>query len=505
MRRFKEVLIIFSLVFVILIDNVWAGGTYTDISFYSDTFTYSPYNYSNYGTIVVKNYIYSAWNVLLNVTVFKLNGVDFSNAVIKDYGTYVGIGNQGGKYYIEIFQIKYDNRILNDVRNYIGKTIEIKANFEGVPFQGPDAATFYFQGSFYLKGVLNSDGTISVISLSDKPSLTLVYNNDYNYTSNTASFTLQYSNFSFNYFTFLNTDTPQGSTIYGYHLLNYNLTQSGSTYIVHCSFDNTFVNLSNPHYLFWVVHGLDANGNPIDLSGSTSFDLNAPNVPQVPKGVLVITSPKTGDNFASGTTQIPVSVVYGGDVTDVTDPNYNHTSVTVGATHALHNAGYVNLTSYSIINGTTVWSGTLNLNPGEGDGEYTLLASLDRTTLMSDTVTITIGGTTGNPILDFLKAVWAEFKDWFVKTMKVLFVPNATDFSSQIAQGWVQVSNPLPGVTPQYTIDIPMSTTLGTQNGVATIDFKTPITSWSGYSTMQSVIRLGLYTLLVFLIWSMVT
>jgi hypothetical protein len=124
---------------------------------------------------------------------------------------------------------------------------------------------------------------------------------------------------------------------------------------------------------------------------------------------------------------------------------------------------------------------------------------------MSDTVTITIGGSTGNAVLDFLKAVWAEFKDWFVNTMKVLFVPNATDFSSQIAQGWVQVSNPLPSVTPLYTIDIPMSTALGTKNGVATIDFKTPITSWSGYPTMQSVIRVGLYTLLVFVIWSMVT
>jgi len=430
-----------------------------------------------------------------SISYFKLNNASISvgvNSIIMHYDY-----NADNK----VVEVEFKN-----VPSVItGDVIEFQMSYSG--YQNlKNGGSVAVSGNLYFKGKIGtkmSNGWFIYDLM--QPSFSLIYNNDYNYVSNTASFTLQYSNFSFNYFTFLNTDTPQGSTIYGYHLLNYNLTQSGSTYIVHCSFDNTFVNLSNPHYLFWTVHGLDADGNPIDLSGFTSFDLNAPNVPQVPKGVLVITSPKTGDNFASGTTQIPVSVVYGGDVTDVTDPNYNHTSVTVGATHALHNAGYVNLTSYSIINGTTVWSGTLNLNPGEGDGEYTLLASLDRTTLMSDTVTITIGGTTGNPILDFLKAVWAEFKDWFVKTMKVLFVPNATDFSSQIAQGWVQVSNPLPGVTPQYTIDIPMSTTLGTQNGVATIDFKTPITSWSGYSTMQSVIRLGLYTLLVFVIWSMVT
>jgi len=360
--------------------------------------------------------------------------------------------------------------------------------------------TWILNGHFFGKAVIPSTGAGTLNNYTS--SFTLIYNNDYNYTSNTASFTMQYSNFSFNYFTYLNTDIPGGSSL---HLLTYNITQSGSTYIVHCSFDNTFIYLSNPHHLFWTVHGLDFNGNPIDLSGSTSFNINPTTAPTVPKDVLVITSPQTGDNFESGTTQIPVSVAYGGDVTNVTDPNYNHTSVTVGAVKALHNAGYVDLTSYSIINGTTIWSGTLTLNSGEGDGEYTLMASLDGTTLTSDTVNITIGGTTGNPVLDFLKAVWQEFKEWFVNTMKALFVPNATDFSSQIAQGWVQVSNPLPGVTPQYTIDIPMSTTLGTQNGVATIDFKTPITSWSGYSTMQSVIRVGLYTLLIFLIWSMVT
>ncbi|MCI4463687.1 MAG: hypothetical protein JHC30_05920 [Caldisericum sp.] len=494
-KKILLTLLVFVFALNVFISNV-KGATYTYTQLSGSSFNW---HYEDYGSNDGYFYVYSGGGSfgITNITfsIFKVGDVDYRNAIVYDNNTSATIGN----YNLVGFKLHYNRSILNSGSLLVGKVVEVKASFSGVAYNDT------YQGSFYLKGVFNSNGSISNVVLSDAPSFSLVYNNDYNYTSNTASFTLQYSNFSFNYFTFLNTDTPQGQTIYGYHLLNYNLTQSGLTYVVHCSFDNTFVNLSNPHYLFWTVHGLDNNGNPIDLSGSTSFNLNAPNVPQVPKGVLVITSPKTGDNFESGTTQIPVSVVYGGDVTDVTDPNYNHTSVTVGATHALHNAGYVDLTSYSIINGTTVWSGTLTLNSGEGDGEYTLLASLDHTTLMSDTVTITIGSTTGNAVLDFLKAVWAEFKDWFVKTMKLLFVPDATDFSSQIAQGWVQVSNPLPSVTPLYTIDIPMSTALGTKNGVATIDFKTPITSWSGYPTMQSVIRVGLYTLLVFVIWSMVT
>jgi len=430
-------------------------------------------------------------NGQMTLNYFKINGISYNVTLYSLLFDYTNINKVWG---VEFRNVPI-NVNLNDI-------IEFSISYNGT--QTLQNSTTSVSGTLYFnakRSATNLDYGWFVWDL-QKATFNLIYNNDYNYTSNTASFTMQYSNFSFNYFSYLNTDVPGGFSI---HLQTYNITQSGSTYVVHCTFDNNYVNLSNPHYLFWTVHGLDNNGNPMDLSGSTSFNLTTTTAPVVPKGVLVITSPQTGDNFASGTTQIPISVAYGGDVTNVTDPNYNHTSVTVGAVKALHNAGSVDLTSYSIINGTTIWSGTLTLNSGEGDGEYTLMANLDGTTLMSDTVTITIGSTTGNPVLDFLKAVWAEFKDWFVNTMKALFVPNATDFSSQIAQGWVQVSNPLPSVTPQYTIDIPMSKALGTQNGVATIDFKTPITSWSGYPTMQSVIRVGLYTLLIFLIWSMVT
>jgi len=490
-RKVLLVLLVFVLVLNVFLYNVSATTyTYSQITGSNWIWCYSDYNSSNgYFYVFASGASFGISNIQFSI--FNVNGIDYRNAIVYDNLTQseIGMNNLVG------FQIHYNRNIIANGSFFKDKIVEVKATFSGV--NGSNT----YQGSFYFKGTLLSNYTVSNIVISDAPSFGLVYNNDYNYTNNTASFTMQYSNFYFNYFTFLNTDIPQGQILFGYHLLDYSISNN----IVYCSFDNTFVNLSNPHYLVWAVHGLDIYGNPTDLSGSTSFNITSTTAPIVPKGVLVITSPQTGDNFESGTTQIPVSVAYGGDVTNVTDPNYNHTSVTVGAVKALHNAGYVDLTSYSIINGTTIWNGTLTLNSGEGDGEYTLMASLDGTTLTSDTVTITIGSSTGNAVLDFLKAVWQEFKEWFVNTMKALFVPNATDFSSQIAQGWVQVSNPLPSVTPQYTIDIPMSKALGTQNGVATIDFKTPITSWSGYSTMQSVIRVGLYTLLVFLIWSMVT
>jgi hypothetical protein len=497
MKRYK-ILVFILLLILILNLFVFSVNATTYITISDSSFAY--------GRIVNSMVNFCTNNSLPNLSYYYFYSGEVDINVVSDSGVNVSKVLITNNSYVNVVQygIGSANALQIDLYSYLGRNLPVGNYTVSVVFKSANmfngSSNLILNGSFKYKfSALSSNTFYSLVGLST--TFNLVYNNDYNYTSNKASFTMQYSNFSFNYFTFLNTDIVSNGALGGFHLLTYSINNN----VVNCSFDNTFVNLSNPHYLVWTVHGLDIDGNAIDLSGSTSFNLNAPNVPNVPKGVLVITSPQTGDNFASGTTQIPVSVVYGGDVTNVTDPNYNHTSVTVGATHALHNAGYVDLTSYSVINGTTVWNGTLTLNSGEGDGEYTLLASLDRTTLMSDTVTITIGSTTGNAVLDFLKAVWQEFKDWFVNTMKALFVPNATDFSSQIAQGWVQVSNPLPSVTPQYTIDIPMSKALGTQNGVATIDFKTPITSWSGYSTMQSVIRVGLYTLLIFLIWSMVT
>jgi hypothetical protein len=126
------------------------------------------------------------------------------------------------------------------------------------------------------------DGTISVSGVVKSgwvlvSSFKLIYNNDYNYTSNNASFTMQYSNFSFNYFTFLNTDLLQNGVFGGFHLLNYTIDNN----VVKCSFDNTYETMSNPHYLCYTAHGLDIMGNPIDVSGSISFNINVDTAPKV--------------------------------------------------------------------------------------------------------------------------------------------------------------------------------------------------------------------------------
>jgi hypothetical protein len=119
--------------------------------------------------------------------------------------------------------------------------------------------------------------------------------------------------------------------------------------------------------------------------------------------------------------------------------------------------------------------------------------------------TFTIGEVgTGNELLDWLKALWEDMKDWFVDIMKKLFVPNASDFGNLLANGWVDVHNPMPVLTLQYTLDIPFGTALG-GTGVEHIDFKTPIVAWGGYSVVQSVLRFMLYALLIFLVWSLVT
>jgi hypothetical protein len=317
----------------------------------------------------------------------------------------------------------------------------------------------------------------------------------YNCTSNVGIFNFTMTNF----------------TYYAFQLVKTSLVPS-LNYVLYWSFNNSTkvltVNFLNAIpkdvslNLLWTVRGLNYYGSMVDVSGNTAFTITCgEEEEEVPEGALVITSPNTGDNFATLTTEIPVTVVYGGDVTSVTDPMYGRDLITVGCTKSLHSAGSFSNDDYSIVGGTTVWTGVITIT--EGDGAYTLLANLEGV-LFSNTVSFTIGSTTGNPLLDWAKAVFEDFKKWFVDIMKFLFVPKSTDFSSLLANGWIDVHNPLPELTLQYTIDIPFGVVLG-GTGVESINFKTPIVAWGGYSVVQSVLHFLLYALLIFLVWSLVT
>jgi hypothetical protein len=135
--------------------------------------------------------------------------------------------------------------------------------------------SYVFNGHFYGKITIPSWGQGSINNYT--PTFKLIYNNDYNYTSNKASFTMQYSNYSFNYFTLLNTDLSSDGALGGFHLLNYTISNN----VVYCSFDNTYETMSNPHYLVYKVHGLDNSGNSLDFTGSVQFNINVDTSPKV--------------------------------------------------------------------------------------------------------------------------------------------------------------------------------------------------------------------------------
>jgi hypothetical protein len=268
MKRFKKFLAVL-LVFVFALNlfiSIVKGASYTYTQLSGSSFKWMCNDYTNDGIFS----LYSqggSFGIPLQVSIFKMGGVDYTNALIYDNHTDGVIGS----YNLIGFDIHYNRNVINSLSNFVGKTIEIKASFSG-SYGGNN-----YSGSFYFKGVLNSDKTIGNTVLSDAPSFTLVYNNDYNYTSNKASFTMQYTNFTFNYFTLLNTDIKDGGALGGFHLLNYTISNN----VVYCSFDNTYETMSNPHYLVYKVHGLDNSGNSLDFTGSVQFNINVDTSPKV--------------------------------------------------------------------------------------------------------------------------------------------------------------------------------------------------------------------------------
>jgi len=261
MKKYKSLIIVIVLVLVLnmYVYKVNAGTTYNiDVSninyVYRSSygFVYFGVGAESWGNTGSLSSLSSGSN---SIHVYNDSGYDnyFSNVNIKTTNTSWALwfGLSAGTYYIDI--------TCNNAKYY-------DTTFGN---------TWILNGHFFGKAVIPSSGAGSINNYTI--SFKLIYNNDYNYTSNKASFTMQYSNFSFNYFSFLNTDIAQGQLVYGYHLLNYNINQ----YTLNCSFDNTYETMQNPHYLFYVVHGLDYNGNPIDVSGSISFNINVDTLPKV--------------------------------------------------------------------------------------------------------------------------------------------------------------------------------------------------------------------------------
>jgi hypothetical protein len=94
--------------------------------------------------------------------------------------------------------------------------------------------------------------------------------------------------------------------------------------------------------------------------------------------------------------------------------------------------------------------------------------------------------------------------DLLVKLFRFLFVPSSTDFSAQIAAGWVVITSPVPAVTPQYTIPFPNPNHLLAATGDSVnIDFGV-VRDYTGYAIVKTIIQVVLDAILVFVVLSLV-
>jgi hypothetical protein len=95
--------------------------------------------------------------------------------------------------------------------------------------------------------------------------------------------------------------------------------------------------------------------------------------------------------------------------------------------------------------------------------------------------------------------------DGFKAVIRSAFVPSATDFSSQVAQGWVVITSPVPTIVPQYTIPFPNPNHLLASTGDSVnIDFSM-ISTWTYYATVKALVQVCLDAVLVFIVIGIVT
>ena len=110
------------------------------------------------------------------------------------------------------------------------------------------------------------------------------------------------------------------------------------------------------------------------------------------------------------------------------------------------------------------------------------------------------------PVAESSLPAWVQaLLDGFKAVIRWAFVPSATDFSSQVAQGWVVITSPVPTIVPQYTIPFPNPNHLLASTGDSVnIDFSM-ISTWTYYATVKALVQVCLDAVLVFIVIGMVT
>ena len=102
--------------------------------------------------------------------------------------------------------------------------------------------------------------------------------------------------------------------------------------------------------------------------------------------------------------------------------------------------------------------------------------------------------------------VWLQpVYDMFMRLLRFLFVPSASDFSAQLASGWLLIASPVPSITPQYTIPFPNPNHLLAPTGDSVnIDFSV-VQGYAGYSIMHTIVQVLMYAILVFIVIGIIT
>jgi hypothetical protein len=92
--------------------------------------------------------------------------------------------------------------------------------------------------------------------------------------------------------------------------------------------------------------------------------------------------------------------------------------------------------------------------------------------------------------------------DLLVRLFKVLFVPSSSDFTANLASGWITIASPVPTITPQYTIPFPNPVDISGE--ASEISFAN-IQTWTYYSTVKTIMQVFLDGILVFIVIGLVT
>ncbi|MEM3415367.1 MAG: hypothetical protein QW575_07315 [Thermoproteota archaeon] len=476
----------------------WQGNGYLGIrtNYYATDYSFSADPSSGQGSIYTYYLTVSVnGNPISNVTISNCGGVYINGQVlmtriILKTNTSFAINS-----YIEIhFNIKVSNvyvytlnayRTFDNIEGYIaGYLTTITSTGNGIykfdePFVNINLTNINCSTHQYTFSISSVSGTINTVAnVSTTPTMYNEYVKSFTYSSGTIIVTMDAA-------------SPQNMKVRFYVTMTVNNTQQTIFY------DYSFTNTCAQQQTVTTGHLIILE--PVEQLNIPVSDVSQP-------------------------IQIHIRLAYGGNINDIS--LYANTQWVVGIIRTSP-TGQSFTNSYTISTSKSDWTfdGTnsyldVNLTLGVLDPHATMdvtyKAAIYQMTsqvplIWSDNEVRIVVGTpstsTGNALLDWLIKVWNEFKDWFINTMRYLFVPNASDIGQYLSQNWIQPANVyLPNVTPQYTLSIKMPGVFWgqTQSYSVSLDFS-QVKNWDGYNYYLIGARVLVWLLFAYIILRFIT